>query len=342
MTSPKNRRLYRYTYDPLDRLSSCGTAQNVMIQRFYNNKRLSTQIQGALKDSVFQTHDFLLAQQRQHAPDETALLATDTPGSVLNALSAQSHKGVAYSPYGYRPAEVEEVTLLGFNGECADLVTAHYLLGNGYRALNPVLMRFNSPDNFSPFGEGGVNAYGYCAGDPINRSDEDGHAWSFWGAARKRWNAVFKAPRDLSTNRPLDLTEGTQVWRATSQHYDRLGAKRKVLNEIANDKNLFLKKRNIAVAKYRDLRPEWRAARENMLAIANTESPFAIGAAGASSTNVRKLQFNDVVDVQAFYSRQYIGAGLDEKLFTVAGKPISAKQFESNLKEVKEKIRRSE
>ncbi len=342
MNPPKNKLSYRYSYDPVDRLSSCGTAQNVMVQRFYNNNQLSTQIQGMLKDSIFQMDNFLLAQQRQHRPADTALLATDTPGSVLNALSAQSNKGAAYSSYGHRVAEIEGATLLGFNGECADLVTGHYLLGNGYRAYNPVLMRFNSPDSFSPFGEGGVNAYGYCAGDPINRSDEDGHAWSFWGAARKRWNAVFKAPRDLSTNRPLDLTEGTQVWRATSQHYDRLGAKRKVLNEIANDKNLFPKERNIAVAKYRDLRPEWRAARENMLAIANTESPFAIGAAGASSTNVRKLQFNDVVDVQAFYSRQYIGAGLDEKLFTVAGKPIRAKQFESNLKEVKEKIRRSE
>ncbi|EGH35731.1 hypothetical protein PSYJA_44541, partial [Pseudomonas syringae pv. japonica str. M301072] len=39
-------------------------------------------------------------------------------------------------------------------------MTGHYLLGNGYRAFNPVLMRFNSPDSLSPFGEGGVNAYG--------------------------------------------------------------------------------------------------------------------------------------------------------------------------------------
>jgi len=53
-------------------------------------------------------------------------------------------------------------------------------LGNGYRAFNPVLMRFNSPDSLSPFGRGGLNAYAYCVGDPVNRSDPNGH-WSFMG-----------------------------------------------------------------------------------------------------------------------------------------------------------------
>ena len=30
-------------------------------------------------------------------------------------------------------------------------------------------------DDLSPFGEGGLNAYGYCSGDPVNRCDPDGH-----------------------------------------------------------------------------------------------------------------------------------------------------------------------
>jgi hypothetical protein len=51
------------------------------------------------------------------------------------------------------------------------------LLGNGYRAYNPRLMRFHSPDSWSPFGGGGLNAYMYCVGDPVNRSDPTGH----WG-----------------------------------------------------------------------------------------------------------------------------------------------------------------
>jgi RHS repeat-associated protein len=64
---------------------------------------------------------------------------------------------------------------LGFNGERSDLITGRYLLGNGYRAFNPVLMRLNSPDNLSPFGKGGLNPYAYCLGDPINRVDPKGH-----------------------------------------------------------------------------------------------------------------------------------------------------------------------
>nr|WP_269806463.1 RHS repeat-associated core domain-containing protein [Pseudomonas alloputida] len=40
---------------------------------------------------------------------------------------------------------------------------------------NPTLERFCSPDNISPFGKGGLNAYMYCAGDPVNRVDPTGH-----------------------------------------------------------------------------------------------------------------------------------------------------------------------
>jgi hypothetical protein len=36
-------------------------------------------------------------------------------------------------------------------------------------------MRFNSPDSLSPFGNGGLNSYAYCAGDPTNKSDPTGH-----------------------------------------------------------------------------------------------------------------------------------------------------------------------
>ncbi|WP_196355365.1 RHS repeat-associated core domain-containing protein, partial [Pseudomonas amygdali] len=106
----------------------------------------------------------------------TNLLGTDRQISVLHALSSEERQPLAYSPYGHR---AQGGPFSGFNGERADPMTGHYLLGNGYRAFNPVLMRFNSPDTLSPFGRGDLNAYAYCQGDPVNRSDPDGHISSF-------------------------------------------------------------------------------------------------------------------------------------------------------------------
>lgn len=65
---------------------------------------------------------------------------------------------------------------LGFNGKLLESLTGHYVLGHGYRAYNPVLLRFLQPDNWSPFGLGGLNPYGYCVGDPVNNSDPTGHS----------------------------------------------------------------------------------------------------------------------------------------------------------------------
>lgn len=62
---------------------------------------------------------------------------------------------------------------LAFNGQLLE-AWGCYLPGNGYRAYNPVLQRFNSPDRWSPFDRGGLNAYAYCSGDPVSRVDPSG------------------------------------------------------------------------------------------------------------------------------------------------------------------------
>ena len=155
-TPPRETVLCRYHYDPLDRLADCAPSEEAGIQRFYCKSRLATEIQGAMQTSIFQHDDQLLAQQRRDGVKvDATLLATDQQRSVLNALDATQPHPLAYTPYGHRPPENGLLSLLGFNGERSDPVTGHYLFGNGYRAFNPVLMRFNSPDSWSPFGEGG-------------------------------------------------------------------------------------------------------------------------------------------------------------------------------------------
>ena len=165
-----------YDYDPLDRQSASTHIAQLTRQRFHCKNRLATELQGTTRRSIFQFDDQLLAQQNYLAANVTAtLLAIDHSRSVLNALDAAKIHSLAYSPYGHRPAQSGLLSLLGFNGEQPDPMTGHYHLGNGYRQFNPVLMRFNSPDSWSPFGQGGLNAYGYCKGDPINFVDPTGH-----------------------------------------------------------------------------------------------------------------------------------------------------------------------
>ncbi|VVP59756.1 hypothetical protein PS903_05986 [Pseudomonas fluorescens] len=168
--------LCRYQYNALDQLVDCTPSTQANTQRFYLKDRLVTEIQGATQRAIMQHDNQLLAQHRhQGGTVKTILLATDRQRSVLNELDTSPPCAFAYTPYGQHSPEGTWLRLLGFNGERPDLVTGHYLLGNGYRAFNPVLMRFNSPDSLSPFGEGGLNAYAYCVGDPINRVDPTGH-----------------------------------------------------------------------------------------------------------------------------------------------------------------------
>jgi RHS repeat-associated protein len=115
----------------------------------------------------------------------TALLsAADASATLLSHSSAGALETFAYTSHGHRAGGSESSLPLGFNGELPAVLTGHYLLGNGYRAYNPVLMRFNSPDNLSPFERGGLNAYAYCEGDPVNNRDPSGHISGprFWAA----------------------------------------------------------------------------------------------------------------------------------------------------------------
>ncbi|WP_074811444.1 RHS repeat-associated core domain-containing protein [Pseudomonas syringae] len=173
-----------YRYDPLDRLADCSPAGQGSTQLFYQKSLLATQIQGQIQHTLLRTDEHLLAQRRtENNQSDSALLVTDQQQSLIAARGL----AFAYTPYGHRHPSTGPMNLPGYTGQRVDPVTGHYLLGNGYRAFNPVLMRFNSPDSLSPFGEGGLNAYGYCEGDPVNRVDPSGHRrWFFWRNSNTR------------------------------------------------------------------------------------------------------------------------------------------------------------
>lgn len=99
----------------------------------------------------------------EHVLGELQQLAVPGIGDVLS---------VAYLPYGHSSHSGR--CRLAFCGEHRDATSGVYHLGNGHRTYNPILMRFQSADALSPFGAGGINAYTYCAGDPVNRVDRNG------------------------------------------------------------------------------------------------------------------------------------------------------------------------
>ncbi len=168
--------LCRYHYDAMDRLANASPSGMDSFRHFYKKNRLNTQVQAFIQHTYLHASDHSLALQRAYDQgSDCAVLAADRQDSVIaTPLSVFS-----YTPYGHRHPQADPISLPGFTGQQADPVTGHYLLGNGYRAFNPVLMRFNSPDRLSPWGDGGLNAYAYCKGDPVNQIDSTGHIPAF-------------------------------------------------------------------------------------------------------------------------------------------------------------------
>ncbi|WP_122455250.1 RHS repeat-associated core domain-containing protein [Pseudomonas viridiflava] len=197
----------RYRYDALDRMASSEAEGQACLWRFYQRDRLSTQIQGQIRHSLLHADEHLLAfQQKQNEGSYCELLATDQQSSVI----ATPQSVVSYTPYGNRHPYANPLNLPGFTGQQADSVTGHYLLGNGYRAFNPSLMRFNSPDNLSPFGRGGLNAYAYCQGDPVNRADPTGHWPGFLKSFLRAAGIMKKAkPKDQGQNVVSETVQST-------------------------------------------------------------------------------------------------------------------------------------
>lgn len=102
------------------------------------------------------------------------LIGTNQTNSTLLAYDGDTQQVDIFSTFG-AANNPQNGQLPGFNGERLDTFTGVSHLGNGYRAYNPILMRFTCPDNQSPFGVGGINSYAYCENDPVNFTDPSGH-----------------------------------------------------------------------------------------------------------------------------------------------------------------------
>ncbi|WP_459206993.1 RHS repeat-associated core domain-containing protein [Pseudomonas sp. MLB6B] len=162
---------------------------------FCRNGRITTIKDDSQGRSIFEYSRAPLAEVLTGIENASHLLATDSAGSVTVAKDDVADEKHNYSPYGNACTLPSSNTLFGFNREWMDL-HGLYSLGN-YRFYSPALMRFCSPDSWSPFGKGGISTYAYCAGDPINRSDPTGHM-----SGRR-----FKKKGEMSNSKRMEFLE---------------------------------------------------------------------------------------------------------------------------------------
>ncbi|MDH0730036.1 hypothetical protein N5F23_22365 [Pseudomonas sichuanensis] len=169
-----------YGYDSNGQL--CDRVLDGQLTRgFFSGPQLTHEQQPRQRLEMIGEGSALFALTRQATGErQVTLLGCDGQGSVR--LEADSNvRERRYSSHGSEHHD-DAMVPFGFSGERRDPLTG-WLIPGGYRPYDPLLMLFLAPDSESPFGRGGLNAYSYCGGDPVNRIDPDGHSWVTWTLA---------------------------------------------------------------------------------------------------------------------------------------------------------------
>ncbi|MFK0092521.1 RHS repeat-associated core domain-containing protein [Pseudomonas sp. NPDC090592] len=156
------------------------------VRLFYADNRLVCQV-GPETTRLMRAGGTALAQLQALA----SLLQSDGANTVLAAHAHGQSACQAYSAYGFSPAQTK-LAMIGFTGEWRDERTGCYPLGKGHRLFSPLLCRLAAPDVLSPFDRGGLNAYAYCAGDPVNYSDPSGQLRVSFSGMAKAFGAMKK------------------------------------------------------------------------------------------------------------------------------------------------------
>jgi RHS repeat-associated protein len=166
-----------YRYDSLDRVGAIDTPASTRF-RYYRGGQVAWEDGGATSSSFHVAGGIPVAQSRLDAGGrQTVLLGSDAQGSIVSE-AGMFLAAPAYLIYGYRPDDVGGSDI-AYAGELKEREVGWYLMAS-YRVYNPILMRFHSPDVNSPFGHGGLNAYAYVSGDPVNRVDPSGEGFMDW------------------------------------------------------------------------------------------------------------------------------------------------------------------
>lgn len=177
---------YSYQYDAESRQVSASRGNETPVMLAYSGDRLDVLVEGGKKIRYFDGGDQVMA--RSGGVDGPQLHVNDASGSVRGVSApGQAHVRRHYTPYGDTQIPLDDgkartmadLQLPAFNGQRLDVAINLYFLGNGLRAYDPYSMTFLQADPLSPFDEGGINGYAYCACNPINMLDPNG-MWPSW------------------------------------------------------------------------------------------------------------------------------------------------------------------
>ncbi|PQE26124.1 YD repeat-containing protein [Rutstroemia sp. NJR-2017a BBW] len=172
-------------YDGMSRLIAVRDRNNAIFAEYQYDavgKLVCQKVPNQPDTRLFYRDSILIAVQKGDSKVSYLSDGDDYWGEAISQDSKDPDKieNKQYTPYGCSgPVSGSSSSSIGFGGQWRDPVTGWYHLGNGYRVYNPDLMRFHSPDPWSPFTSGEINPYVYCLGDPVNRADPNGH-WSFF------------------------------------------------------------------------------------------------------------------------------------------------------------------
>jgi RHS repeat-associated protein len=178
VSDAKDKVLSQYYYDASGKLV-CQKAGLLNTYLHYRGSKLVAITSGDQKISFLSDGKTCWGQitTQKNGSSQIRLWATDSHQSILawfDTRKPDNIKQQQYMPYGYGTSDS-----VGFNGQWKDPITGWYHLGNGCRVYNPVLMRFHSPDQWSPFLSEEINPYAYCLNDPVNHVDPTGHVSIF-------------------------------------------------------------------------------------------------------------------------------------------------------------------
>lgn len=174
VNDPDGNLLCTYQYDAMNKLISQTLANGTVNRQFFAAGRVTNAQYGEDEITYLSNNEYRVGEQCISGDDEPVYsqYASDSKHTPFARYQQGQNDQFSYTPYGFRNPLGH---LPGLANAMVDPVTGWYFLGNGYRVYNPVLMRFHSPDSWSPFGNGGINPYVYCLSDPINRLDPNGH-----------------------------------------------------------------------------------------------------------------------------------------------------------------------